>query len=304
MYFNCREFKMLLFWFIFLAFVAVLLVLDLGVFHKKDRAMSVKESLVWTAVTVGFSLAFCGIVYLLFGSESAFEFLTGYVIEKALSIDNVFVMAAIFSYFKIPDIYQHRVLFWGVLGAIVLRGLFVLAGFSILQNFHWAFYIFGSILVVSAVKMLFQKDDNGEDLNYSRFVKIAGRIIPSTDKFYGHSFFAKVKGRLTATPLFLALVVIEFSDALFAMDSIPAIFAVTQDPFVVFTSNIMAILGMRSLYFAIAVMLKKFKHLKFALAFILVFVGAKMLLMDFVKIPILVSLGVILLAFILGLIWP
>lgn len=305
---------MLLFWIIFLVFVIILLVLDLGVFHKSDKAMGVRESLVWTGVSIGYSLTFCGVIYLIYengwggasenqmtGGEAALQYLTGYVIEKALSIDNVFVMAAIFSYFGIPAQYQHRVLFWGILGAVLLRGIFILSGAALLRYFHWAFYLFGAVLVISAFRMFRQKEHGAAGIDLGRLANGIGRFIPITQELRGHKLLYRRDGRWMATPLLVALLVIEFSDVLFAMDSIPAIFAVTQDPFIVFTSNIMAVLGLRSLYFAVAAMLRKFEHLKYSLAFILLFVGLKMLLMEIIKIPTLVSLGIILFLFLLGL---
>ncbi len=308
---------MLFFWVAFLAFVVLLLALDLGVFHKSDRAIGVREALAWTGVSIGYSLAFCGVVYLIYengwggvgqviaggitGREAVMEYLTGYVIEKSLSIDNVFVMAAIFAYFDIPDRYQHRVLFWGIFGAILLRGIFILTGISLIHHFHWIFYVFGGILVLSALRMLLRKGENKVALNTGTLVYVLDKLIPVEPSVEGHSFLVKVEGRWRATPLLLALLVIEFSDVIFAVDSIPAIFAVTQDPFIVFTSNIMAVLGLRSLYFAVSAMLRKFEHLRFAIAFILAFVGVKMLISDWVSIPSSVSLLVILGALSLGI---
>ncbi|MCI5599686.1 MAG: TerC family protein [Hallerella porci] len=293
---------MLTFWLIFLAFVAVLLALDLGVFHKKDHVIGVREALVWTGIWILLSLAFSVAIYFIYGdSEHVLEYLTGYVIEKSLSLDNIFVMAAIFTYFKIPAVYQHRILFWGILGAIVLRGAFILMGAVLIEHFSWVIYVFGVLLLYSAFKMLFLNEDE-QDLSQNKIVKIARRFLPLTTKIEGHHFFIRENHKLFATPLFLALIVVELSDILFAVDSIPAIFGVTLDPFIVFTSNIMAILGLRSLYFALAAMLGKFDKLKYAIVFVLAFVGIKMLIADFVHIPTAVSLAVIVVSLVAGVI--
>lgn len=306
---------MVLFWVLFLALVSVLLALDLGVFNKKDHEIGVSEALKWTAVWVGCSLLFNVGIYFLYekglvagpsgpvsGLEAASEYLTGYIIEKSLSLDNIFVMAAIFSYFQIPRLYQHRVLFWGILGAIVLRGVFILAGTALLQHFSWIMYLFGALLLYSAFKMLFMGDDDEQDLSKNKIVILAKKFLPLTTKFRGHAFTVKAGKKRFFTPLFLALVVIETSDVLFATDSIPAIFGVTLDPFIVFTSNIMAILGLRSLYFALAAMLGKFDKLKYAIVFVLAFIGVKMLIEELYKIPTIVSLGVIVVALTAGVI--
>ena len=293
---------MLTFWLIFLAFVAVLLALDLGVFHKKDHVIGVREALVWTGIWILLSLAFSVAIYFIYDdSEHVLEYLTGYVIEKSLSLDNIFVMAAIFTYFKIPAVYQHRILFWGILGAIVLRGAFILMGAVLIEHFSWVIYVFGVLLLYSAFKMLFLNEDE-QDLSQNKIVKIARRFLPLTTKIEGHHFFIRENHKFFATPLFLALIVVELSDILFAVDSIPAIFGVTLDPFIVFTSNIMAILGLRSLYFALAAMLGKFDKLKYAIVFVLAFVGIKMLIADFVHIPTAVSLAVIVVSLVAGVI--
>lgn len=303
---------MLIFWIAFLILVAAMLALDLGVFNKKDHEIGVGEALRWTGVWIGVSLLFNAALYFLYGKgyipgtelsgrEAALEFLTGYIIEKSLSMDNIFVMAAIFGYFKIPKIYQHRVLFWGILGAIIFRGVFVIGGAALLHHFEWIMYVFGALLIFSALKMLFSKEDEEQDLSQNTVVKLAKKFFPITTKIEGHAFFLKENGKRFITPLFLSLLVIETTDIFFAVDSIPAIFAVTRDPFIVFTSNIMAILGLRSLYFALAAMLGKFHLLKYALVFILGFVGVKMLIMELYKIPTWISLSVIVLALGLGI---
>lgn len=303
---------MIIFWIAFLILVAGMLALDLGVFNKKDHEIGVGEALRWTGVWIGVSLLFNLALYFLYGKgyipntelsggEAALEFLTGYIIEKSLSMDNIFVMAAIFGYFKIPKIYQHRVLFWGILGAIIFRGVFVIGGAALLHHFEWIMYVFGALLIFSALKMLFSKEDEEQDLSQNTVVKLAKKFFPITTKIEGHAFFLKENGKRYITPLFLSLLVIETTDIFFAVDSIPAIFAVTRDPFIVFTSNIMAILGLRSLYFALAAMLGKFHLLKYALVFILGFVGVKMLIMEVYKIPTWISLSVIVLALGLGI---
>lgn len=303
---------MIIFWIAFLILVAGMLALDLGVFNKKDHEIGVREALRWTGVWIGVSLLFNLALYFLYGKgyipntelsggEAALEFLTGYIIEKSLSMDNIFVMAAIFGYFKIPKIYQHRVLFWGILGAIIFRGVFVIGGAALLHHFEWIMYVFGALLIFSALKMLFSKEDEEQDLSQNTVVKLAKKFFPITTKIEGHAFFLKENGKRYITPLFLSLLVIETTDIFFAVDSIPAIFAVTRDPFIVFTSNIMAILGLRSLYFALAAMLGKFHLLKYALVFILGFVGVKMLIMEVYKIPTWISLSVIVFALGLGI---
>lgn len=303
---------MIIFWIAFLILVAGMLALDLGVFNKKDHEIGVGEALRWTGVWIVVSLLFNLALYFLYGKgyipntelsggEAALEFLTGYIIEKSLSMDNIFVMAAIFGYFKIPKIYQHRVLFWGILGAIIFRGVFVIGGAALLHHFEWIMYVFGALLIFSALKMLFSKEDEEQDLSQNTVVKLAKKFFPITTKIEGHAFFLKENGKRYITPLFLSLLVIETTDIFFAVDSIPAIFAVTRDPFIVFTSNIMAILGLRSLYFALAAMLGKFHLLKYALVFILGFVGVKMLIMEVYKIPTWISLSVIVFALGLGI---
>lgn len=304
---------MFIFWLLILALVGIILLLDLGVFNKNDHVIGVKEALRWTLVWVVVSLAFGVGIYFLYGyglvegpkgpvegGEAALEYLTGYVIEKSLSLDNIFVMAAIFSYFRIPQMFQHRVLFWGILGAIVLRGIFIFGGTALILHFEWLMYVFGAVLIFSAAKMLFGKE-GGKDLEKNAVVRLCQKFLPVTTKIEGHSFFIRENGKVFITPLLVALFVIESTDVLFAVDSIPAIFAVTLDPFIVFTSNIMAILGLRSLYFALAAMLKKFTKLKYAIIFILAFVGVKMLTAEFYCIPTSASLATIIVALLVGI---
>jgi tellurite resistance protein TerC len=279
-------------WIGFLAFVVAMLAIDLGVFNRKTHAISMKEAAIWSAVWISLALVFNAVLFFWQGSEVALQFLTGYLIEKALSVDNLFVFALIFTLFAVPAQYQHRVLFWGVLGALVMRGVFIAAGAALLHNFEWIIYIFGAFLVYTAIKLATHKETKIEP-DKNPLVKLFRRIFPITDTYEGEHFFIRRAGVLMATPLLLVLVMVESTDLVFAIDSIPAIFAVTNDPFIVYTSNVFAILGLRSLYFLLAGALDKFYYLKTALAVILGFVGVKMLIVEFVKIPITLSLVVI-----------
>jgi tellurite resistance protein TerC len=279
-------------WAGFVAFVLVLLALDLGVFHRKAHAVSLREAATWSAVWVALALCFNGLVLRWFGPERGLEFLTGYLIEKALAVDNLFVFYAIFAWFAVPAAYQHRVLFWGVLGALVMRALFIAVGAALLAKFHWVIYVFGGILVVTAVK-LFAMPEGGIHPERNPAYRLMRRLIPAVPEYHGARFTVVQQGRRYATPLLIVLLLIEWTDLVFAVDSIPAIFAVTTDPFIVFTSNIFAILGLRSLFFLLQGVIGSFHLLKPALAAVLMFVGAKMLLLDFVKVPIGISLGVI-----------
>jgi len=279
-------------WVGFTLFVLVMLALDLGVFHRKAHVVRMKEALIWSVVWIALSLVFNAAVYYWFGPEKALEFLTGYVIEKTLSVDNVFVFVVLFGSFAVPREYQHRVLFWGVFGALLMRAAFIATGAALLAHFHWVIYLFGALLVITAIKLMAEKGvavDATKNPLYRLFVKRV-RSVPEYD---GDKFFTIQNGKRYATPLFLVLVAIEATDLVFAVDSIPAIFAVTDDPFIVYTSNVFAILGLRALYFVLADVVEKFVYIKPALAFILGFVGIKMLLMDVYKIPIAASLGVI-----------
>ncbi|WP_426751937.1 TerC family protein [Myxococcus sp. Y35] len=279
-------------WAGFVAFVIAMLALDLGVFHRKAHVVKFKEALGWSAVWVSLALLFGVGVWWKFGPEPGLQFITGYLIEKSLSVDNIFVFVVIFSALRIPSLYQHRVLFWGILSALVLRAIMIFAGVAMLARFHWLIYVFGAFLIITGVKLFLQrnKEDNPED---GALMRLARRTIPSTPNFDGHHFFTVENGRKLATPLLMALLLVEASDILFALDSIPAIFAVTTDPFIVFTSNIFAILGLRSMFFMLAGAVEKFSYLKVGLSAVLVFVGAKMALIDFVKVPPALSLGVI-----------
>ena len=284
-------------WVGFNVFVLIMLALDLGVFHRKNHEVSLKEALTWTAVWISLALVFNGFIFYRFGEELAVQFLTGYLIEKSLSVDNIFVIILIFSYFQVPLIYQHKVLFLGILGALVMRAIFIFAGIELIHRFHWLIYIFGGFLIITGIRMLFSQETKIDpDKNF--FVRLIKMIIPITSDYHQSKFVVRQEGRLWATPLLLALIVVEGTDLIFAVDSIPAILAISDDPFIVYTSNVFAILGLRSLYFAVAGIEKFFKYLKYGLAVILVFVGTKMAVADFFKIPVEVSLGVI--AFILG----
>lgn len=281
-----------LLWGGFLCFVLAMLALDLGVFHRKAHTVSIREAAIWSAVWVGFAVLFGAGVHYWYGPERALEFATGYVIEKALSVDNIFVFVVIFGYFAVPNALQHRVLFWGILGALVMRAIFIMLGGAFLAKFHWAIYVFGGILVVTGIKLLIQRNEHYDPAG-NPIVKLFRRFMPVSDKYDGQNFFTRIDGRRVATPLFLALLVVEATDVVFAVDSIPAIFAITKDPFIVFTSNIFAILGLRSLYFLLAGVVDKFRYLKLGLSFVLVFVGLKMLLVDYYKVPVGLSLAII-----------
>jgi integral membrane protein, TerC family len=279
-------------WLAFNAFVILMLILDLLVFHRKAHEISVKEALLTSAAWIALALAFNVGVYFWRGGETALQFLSGYLIEKSLSVDNIFVFILVFAAFGVPAAHQFRVLFWGVLGALVMRGALILAGSALLEHFHWVIYLFGAFLVLTGAKMAFGKEAEPHP-ERNPLVRLARRVLPMTDGFEGGKFFVRRSGALAATPLLLVLIVIETTDLVFAVDSIPAVFAVTEDPFIVYTSNVFAILGLRALYFALAGVVAKFRYLKPALALILAFVGAKMLLSGLVHIPTAASLAVI-----------
>ncbi len=284
-------------WISFFIIVLLILILDLGVFNKTPHIISTKEATKWTAIWVSVSFLFSGVIYFIYDNQyianpdnlkplsASIKFITGYLIELSLSVDNIFVIAIIFSAFKIPQKYQHRVLFWGILGAIFFRGLMIFFGVLLINKFQWTTYIFGAFLFFTAIKMLFSKDEDEFEPKKSFIFKMIKKIIPITTHVDGEHFFVKRKHIKAATPLFVALVVIEIMDVVFALDSVPAILAITNDPFLVFSSNIFAILGLRSMYFFLANMLEKFSYLEFSLIAILSFVGLKMLLHDFIEIP-------------------
>ncbi|MBI4523737.1 MAG: TerC family protein [Deltaproteobacteria bacterium] len=267
-----------------------MLALDLAVFHRKAHAVSLREAFVWSIVWIGLAVIFNLGIYYFWGPDKALEFLVGYLIEKSLSVDNLFVFLVIFSYFAVPAMYQHRVLFWGILGALVMRAIFIAVGAALLNAFHWMIYVFGGFLIITAIKLLFAGHEKIKP-EKNPAVRLARRLLPITKEYNGQSFFVRINGRLWATPLLLVLLVVETTDVIFAVDSIPAIFAVTMDPFIVYTSNVFAILGLRALYFLLAGIMDMFRYLKVGLSFVLCFVGVKMMIADFYKIPIGVSLG-------------
>lgn len=272
------------FWIGFVAFVVVMLTLDLFVFHKKDTVMKVKTALLWSAFWIGLAVVFNIGVYFFMGEQKALEFLTGYLIEESLSVDNLFVFIMIFGFFKIEPQYQHRILFWGIIGAIVMRAIFIFAGVALIHKFDWIMYIFGAFLVYTGIKMLFDKEENADyNPNDAYFLKLFRKIFPVTDEPNVHQFFIKKGKKWYATNFFIVLLIIEGSDLIFAVDSIPAVLSVSKDPFIVYTSNIFAILGLRSLYFALSGIMKYFYYLKYALAGILTFIGIKMCFNEFCK---------------------
>lgn len=273
------------FWILFNVFVLLMLALDLGVFHRKSHDVSVKEALIWTFVWVFLALIFNVIIYFWRGQQQALEFLTGYLVEKALSVDNIFVFIVIFTYFQVPTKYQHKVLFWGILGALIMRVIFIFAGVALLERFHFTIYIFGALLIFTGIKM-FNHSNSKMDPGKNPVLKFFKKFMPVTQTFHGDKFFTKVDGKRFATPLFLVLILIETTDLIFAVDSIPAILAISQDQFIVYTSNVFAILGLRSLYFALAGIVHRFWLLSYGLAIVLIFVGIKMTMIDFYKIPI------------------
>lgn len=281
------------FWIIFNVAILGLLALDLGVFHRKAHAVSVKEAAIWSVVWISLSLLFNLGIFLFEGKEIAMQFLAGYLIEKSLSVDNIFVFIMLFSFFQVPAAYQHRVLFWGILGALIMRGALIGAGAFLIAQFSWVLYIFGAFLVYTGIRMALQKDDIHVDVDSNQAVKLLRRIFPITDGYRGQKFMTVEKGVRMATPLLVVLLIVETTDLIFALDSIPAIFAVTQDPFIVYTSNVCAILGLRALYFLLAGVMQSFHYLKYGLSLVLVFVGVKMLIADFYHVSIGLSLSVI-----------
>lgn len=280
-------------WTGFLLFVVAMLAIDLGLFHKKSHEVKIKEALIWSAVWISLALIFNFLIYLYLGKIKALEFLTGYLIEKSLSVDNLFVFIMVFSFFNIESKYQHKILFWGILGALILRAIFIFAGVALINNFHWIIYLFGAFLIYTGFKMLKQKEEKF-DPSKNILVRIFKFFMPVTPQIKGNKFFVRINKKLYATPLFLVLLIIEFTDLIFAVDSIPAILAISNDPFIIFTSNVFAILGLRALYFALAGITKYFRFLKYGLSAILIFVGIKMCISGFFKFPVLISLLVIL----------
>jgi len=280
-------------WVGFNVFVLAMLALDVGVFHRKSHEVKMKEALTWSAVWISLALLFNAGIYYFRGPEAGLQFLTGYIIEKSLSVDNVFVFIMVFAYFKVPAQYQHKVLFWGILGALIMRAIFIAAGVTMLKQFHWLIYVFGVFLILTGIKMVLQKDKTLEP-EKNPVLRLFRRVVPVTPTFHADRFFVQLDGRRMATPLFVVLLFIEMTDVIFAVDSIPAILAITQEPFIVYTSNVFAILGLRALYFALAGIMQLFHYLHYGLSAILVFVGGKMVATDIVgKVPIGISLGVI-----------
>jgi len=285
-------------WIGFNVVVLAILALDLGVLHRRSSKVSVKEAATWSTVWIALSLCFALAVYRTMGKESGLEFLTGYLIEYALSVDNIFVFVLIFSYFNVPEKYQHRVLFWGIVGALVLRGVMIVAGSALVTRFAWTLYIFGAFLVFTGIRMALQKDDSAYNPERDPVLRLARRLIRVTKEYSGDKFFVREpdktgRHRYAATPLFIVLLIVDTTDVIFATDSIPAIFAVTRDPFIVYTSNICAVLGLRALYFLLAGVVDKFVYLKLGLSLVLIFIGGKMLLEPLVHLPIVASLGVV-----------
>lgn len=309
-------------WIFFILLVLTILTIDLGVLNRRAHAATAKEALIMTCVCVLLALAFSGVVYLLYehqwmgvgtraydgdkpltGLEAFSKYLTGWLVEYALSLDNIFVMSVIFTYFQVPKQYQHRVLFWGILGALIFRGIMIGVGSALIHKFHWMIYVFGGLLILTAIKMLFTKEDE-VDLEKNFAVRLAVRFLPFTREYHESRFVIRDHaGKLLCTPMLLVLIVVETTDILFAVDSIPAIFAITRDPFLVFTSNVFAILGLRSLYFALAAVIDKFRYLEFSLILVLFYVGTKMLISEIYKIPALASLAVIIALLAAGIIF-
>ena len=293
-------------WIVFNIFVLLMLGIDLFV-HRKDHTVGMKEALVWSAIWTIVALAFNVLVYFWLGSKLALEFFTGYLIERTLSVDNLFVFLLVFSYFAVPSQYQRKVLFWGIFGALIMRAIFIAAGLTLINAFHWVIYVFGIFLIYTGFKMALHKE---EEIHPEKniVIKLFRKMMPVTKDYENGKFFTRVDGRLFSTPLFVVLLVVETTDVIFAVDSIPAILAITRDPFIVYSSNVFAILGLRALYFAIAGLMQIFHHLNYGLCVILIFVGIKMLMSSFFEIPSFVALGVIafvlILSIIASIIWP
>jgi tellurite resistance protein TerC len=285
----------MLLWAAFAAIILILFALDLGIFHRKSHRITIREALIWSGIWLAVALGFNLLVYRCMGSEAAIEFAAGYLVERTLSFDNLFVFLLIFSYFKVPALYQYKVLFWGIVAAVVLRGVFIVAGIELIDRFHWIIYLFGAFLLVSGLKMAVRKDGEPMDVGRNPVLRFCRKFLPTADQYDDGSFFLKINGKSFATPLFIVLLVIETSDIIFAFDSVPAILGITLNPFIVYTSNIFSILGLRALYFALAGCMVMFHYLNQGITIILVFVGAKMLLSSFYEIPAAIALGFILL---------
>ncbi len=279
-------------WIAFNVFVLLMLALDLGVFHRKSHEVRFREAFLWSVVWISLAIAFNGLIWHKLGAELGLQFLTGYLVEKSLSVDNIFVFLLVFNYFLVPGKYQHKVLFWGILGALIMRAIFIFAGVALITRFHFMIYIFGAFLVLTGIKMALMKDKKLEP-EKNPVIKLFRRLVPVTEDYENGHFFVKRDGRTFATPLMVTLIFIEISDLIFAVVSIPAILAISQDPFIVFTSNVFAILGLRSLYFCLAGFMNMFRYLSLGLAAVLVFIGSKMLLEDLIHIPVPLSLSMI-----------
>jgi tellurite resistance protein TerC len=294
-------------WGIFGVMVIVMLALDLGVFHRREHEVKMKEAVIWSVIWIAVALLFNWGIYLFKGKELAMQFLAGYVLERTLSFDNLFVFLLVFNYFKLPSIHHHTVLFWGIFGALIFRAIFIACGIGLLHYFSWMIYVFGAILVWTGVKLAMEKDAKVEP-EKNIFLKGFKKVMPVTNQFDGGNFFTKINGALFATPLMVILVVIESTDVIFAVDSIPAILAISRDPFIVYTSNVFAILGLRALYFVIAELMRLFHHLHYGLSLILVLIGVKMLIASFIHVPTSIALGAILLilaaSVVASIIWP
>lgn len=282
-----------LFWIVFNVFVVVLLVLDLAVFHRKSHVIQIKEALLWSAFWIGLALVFGVGLWFWMDHAKALEYFTGFIIEKSLSVDNLFVFLVIFQYFRVPSAYQYKVLFWGIIGALAMRAIFIFAGVALIERFHWVVYIFGLFLIYTGIRMWIEKE---KEIHPERnpILRFARKAFPVTNEYEGDRFFVIRNGRRYITPLFIVLLVVESTDVLFAADSIPAILAITQDPLIVYTSNVFAILGLRALFFALAGLMTMFRYLHYGLSLILMFVGAKMIASGFFHIPVPVALGVVL----------
>lgn len=295
------------FWIGFIAFVLAMLSLDLGVINRRPHVVRTREALLWTSVWVGLALLFAAGLWWYAGRQVFLTFLTGYLIEESLSVDNIFVIVLIFQYFAVPAQYQHRVLFWGILGALVMRGLFIALGAALLARFEWIIYVFGALLLVTGIRLAVKSEEEFDGA-HNPIVRLVRRVLPVTADYREQHFITIEKGRRMATPLLLVLVLVEVTDLIFAIDSIPAIFGITRDPFLVFTSNIFAVLGLRSLFFLLANVVQRFHLLRYGLAVILSFVGAKMLVEQWLHVPILLSLGIVVgvlvLSVIASLVWP
>lgn len=294
-------------WSIFGMLIFVMLFLDLGIVNRKAHEVKIREALLWTIVWVSLALGFCGLVNYWMGPQKALEFLTGYLVEESLSVDNLFVFLLIFNYFRVPRKYEHMILFWGIVGVLITRGIFITAGVALIERFHWVLYLFGAVLVFTAVKLALEKDKEVHP-EKNVVLKLFRKIMPTSHDYEGERFFIRREGRFMATPLFVVLLVVESTDIIFAVDSVPAVLGITHDPFIVYTSNVFAILGLRSLFFLLAGIMGLFHHLHYGLAFILAFIGLKMILSEYIHIPVGIALAVIAivlaLSVIASLVWP